>query len=162
MKKYLYLLIVALFATMSFTLTSCGDDNDEPNGGNDSKSSFTINGTAFGTNDDWAWVQNLEAQDVATFQAQLSTSNGEYPWVEMTIDTKAVKDSSKGQSLLITNAKVKYFTAQSSATIYDEEEGGSVIVQDITSSTITLKFNNYKLSDGSNTLALNGVLKFDL
>lgn len=162
MKKYLYLFFVALFATMSFSLTSCGDDDDEPNGGNDSKSTFTINGTTFGTNDDWAWVQNIEAQDVATFQAQLSTSKGEYPWVEMTIDTKAVKGSSKGQSLTITNAKVKYFTTQTSATIFDEEEGGSILVQDITSSAITLKFNNYKLSDGSNTLTLNGVLKFDL
>lgn len=162
MKKYLYLFFVALFATMSFSLTSCGDYEDEPNGGNDSKSSFTINGTAFGTNDDWAWVQNIEAQDVATFQAQLSTSKGEYPWVEMTIDTKAIKNSSKGQSLTITNAKVKYFTAQTSATIFDEEEGGSILVQDITSSAITLKFNNYKLSDGSNILTLNGTLKFDL
>ena len=53
MKKYLYLFFVALFATMSFSLTSCGDDDDEPNGGNDSKSSFTINGTAFGTNDEF-------------------------------------------------------------------------------------------------------------
>ena len=74
MKKYLYLFFVALFATMSFSLTSCGEDDDEPNGGNDSKSSFTINGTAFGTNDDWTWVQNIVAQDVATFQAQLSTN----------------------------------------------------------------------------------------
>lgn len=161
MKKHLYLFFVAVFATMSFTLTSCSDDYDEPNGNNDSKSSFTINGTAFGTNDNWAWVQNIEAQDVATFQAQLSTSKGEYPWIEMTIDTKAVSGSSKGQSLTITNAKVKYFTAQTSATIYDEEEGGSILVQDINSSVATLKFNNYKLSDGSNTLTLNGVLKFD-
>lgn len=160
MKKYLYF-FVALFATMSFTLTSCSDDDDEPNGNNGSKSSVTINGTAFGTNDDWAWVQNIEAQDVATFQAQLSTSKGEYPWIEMTIDTKAVSESSKGQSLTITNAKVKYFTTQSSATIYDEEEGGSILVQDINSSDATLKFNNYKLSEGSNTLTLNGVLKFD-
>lgn len=160
MKKYLYF-FVALFATMSLTLTSCSDDDDEPNGDNGSKSSFTINGTTFGTNNDWAWVQNIEAQDVATFQAQLSTSKGEYPWIEMTIDTKAVSESSKGQSLTITNAKVKYFTAQSSATIYDEEEGGSILVQDINSSVTTLKFNNYKLSDGSNTLTLNGVLKFD-
>ena len=29
MKKYLQLLFVALFATMSFALTSCGDDDDE-------------------------------------------------------------------------------------------------------------------------------------
>lgn len=82
--------------------------------------------------------------------------------IEMHINTKAVKESSKGQSLTITDADVKYFTAQSTATVFDEEEGGSILVQDITSSAITLKFNTYKLSDGSNTLTLNGVLKFDL
>lgn len=168
MKKYLHLLFVAIFATMSLTLVSCGDDDDEPNDPNNpnegvsTTTSFTINGTVFGTSNDWTWVQYIEAQDVATFQAQLSTSKGEYPWVEMTIDTKAVKNSSKGQSLTIQNAKVKYFTAKSAATIYDEEDGGTILVQDITSSAITLKFNNYKLSDGSNTLTLNGVLKFDL
>lgn len=34
MKKYLYLLFVALFATMSFALTSCSND-DEPSAGGD-------------------------------------------------------------------------------------------------------------------------------
>ena len=32
MAKYLKLFMVALFATMSFALTSCGDDDDEPDG----------------------------------------------------------------------------------------------------------------------------------
>lgn len=32
MKKYLYLMIVALFATMSVALTSCSSDDDEPKG----------------------------------------------------------------------------------------------------------------------------------
>ena len=32
MERYIKLLFVALFATMSFALTSCGDDNDEPYG----------------------------------------------------------------------------------------------------------------------------------
>ena len=30
MERYIKLLFVALFATMSCALTSCGDDNDEP------------------------------------------------------------------------------------------------------------------------------------
>jgi len=34
MKKYMYPLFVALFATMSVNLTSCGGDDDEPNDGN--------------------------------------------------------------------------------------------------------------------------------
>lgn len=46
MKKYLYLFFVALFATMSFSLTSCGDDEDEPNepNGGETTSTLTING----------------------------------------------------------------------------------------------------------------------
>ena len=44
MKKYLYLFFVALFATMSFSLTSCGDDDDEPNNGGETASALTING----------------------------------------------------------------------------------------------------------------------
>ena len=46
MKKYLYLFFVALFATMSFSLTSCGDD-DEPNGGDTTNSVLTINGVKY-------------------------------------------------------------------------------------------------------------------
>ena len=34
MAKYLKLFMVALFATLTFTLTSCGDDDDEPSVGN--------------------------------------------------------------------------------------------------------------------------------
>ena len=53
MAKYLKLFMVALFATMSFALTSCGDDDDGPNsggnGGNSTKGqyTFTFNGTTF-------------------------------------------------------------------------------------------------------------------
>lgn len=54
MKKYLKLLYVALFATLSLALYSCGDDKDEPSDpGNDghgtaaAQYSFTINGTRF-------------------------------------------------------------------------------------------------------------------
>lgn len=56
MKKYLYLFFVALFATMSFTLTSCGDDDDEPNGGN-TTSALTINGKKYNFNDFFSQLQ---------------------------------------------------------------------------------------------------------
>ncbi len=164
MKKYLKLLFVALFATMSLTLTSCGDDDDEPDGGNGggtASSSFTIDGIAFGTSQDWTDVQNIGAQDVALFQAQLSTSKGQYPWIEMHIDTKAVTSSSKGKKLDIKSSDVKYFTSQSNVTKYDDEAGGSIMVQDFNSSVITLRFENYKLSNGSKSIVLNGSLKFD-
>lgn len=38
MKKYLKLLMVAIFATMSFAFVACGDDDDEPDGGTGSSS----------------------------------------------------------------------------------------------------------------------------
>jgi hypothetical protein len=45
MKKYLYFLFVALFATMSFALTSCGDD--EPNDPTTGKMELTIDGQKY-------------------------------------------------------------------------------------------------------------------
>ena len=43
MKKYLNLLFVALFATMSFALVSCGDD-DEPDDPTNDTATFAYNG----------------------------------------------------------------------------------------------------------------------
>lgn len=47
MKKYFYFLFVALFATMSFALTSCGDDDDEPNDPTTGKMELTIDGQKY-------------------------------------------------------------------------------------------------------------------
>lgn len=62
MKKYLYFLFVALFATMSFALTSCGDDDDEPNDPT-TGSGLTINGVKYKTNPimDWdgSWDEGI-------------------------------------------------------------------------------------------------------
>lgn len=44
MKKYFYLFFVALLATMSFTFTSCSDDDDDLNGPNNDTATFTYNG----------------------------------------------------------------------------------------------------------------------
>lgn len=42
MKKYLNLLMVAIFATMSFAFVSCGDDDDEPDNGGTGSSAHSI------------------------------------------------------------------------------------------------------------------------
>lgn len=51
MKKYLKLLFVALFATMTLSFASCKDDKDEPDGGNNSTSfsnmTLKINGDTY-------------------------------------------------------------------------------------------------------------------
>lgn len=46
MERYIKLLFVALFATMSFALTSCGGDDDEPDA-NNSKGELTIDGKKY-------------------------------------------------------------------------------------------------------------------
>ena len=50
MKKYLRLLYIALFAMMSVSLTACGDDDDEPDGGSSNgkySCNLTIDGNKF-------------------------------------------------------------------------------------------------------------------
>ncbi len=46
MKKYLYLLFVAMFASMTFALTGCSDDDDEPTSSN-GKYELTIDGKKY-------------------------------------------------------------------------------------------------------------------
>ena len=68
MKKYLYLLFVALFATMSFSLVSCGDDDDEPN---------VKNGNIVGTwkvetmkiDNDWWQVDYVRFKENGTYES---------------------------------------------------------------------------------------------
>lgn len=47
MKKYFYLFFVAVFATMSFALTSCSDDDDEPKDPTTGTTELTINGSKY-------------------------------------------------------------------------------------------------------------------
>lgn len=47
MKKYLYLLFVAIFAIMSVALTSCGDDDNEPSAGGKYSCNLTVDGAKF-------------------------------------------------------------------------------------------------------------------
>lgn len=78
MKKYIYLLFVALFATMSFSLTSCSDDDDEPNGGNNggnTTSALTINGTKYVFNDFFTQLQK-RYDDRTMFWCQMDDSEG--------------------------------------------------------------------------------------
>ena len=44
MKKYSYLLVAMMMATLSLGLTACGDDNDEPDGGDNDYFEVTIDG----------------------------------------------------------------------------------------------------------------------
>ena len=86
MKKYLKLLFVALFATMSFAFTACGDDDDEP------QEFGSIVGTwkmeVVHISDDWWQVNyaNFEeggkyiAMDVVYFMGDYDVSVDTYRW----------------------------------------------------------------------------------
>lgn len=76
MKKYLNLFIVAIFATVSFALTSCGSDDDEPT------TSSSIVGTWESTDYPMGIKQTLQF-----------ASNGKY--IEVTVDGDEV-DVTKG------------------------------------------------------------------
>ena len=113
MKKYLYLLFVAIFATLSFSLTSCGDDDDEPNGGNGS-----VVGTwkveTMKTSDDWWQVDyfrfkengTYESVEVISFMGKIETEKDSGTWSKngdrLTIDgtTATIKELSGNKMVL--------------------------------------------------------------
>lgn len=113
MKKYLYLFFVALFATMSFSLTSCGDDDDEPNGGNGN-----IVGTwkveTMKVDNDWWQVDYVrfnengtyESVAVVSFMGEIDTEKDSGTWSKngnkLTMDGKAatIKELSGNKMVL--------------------------------------------------------------
>lgn len=104
MKTYFYLFFVALFATMSFTLTSCGDEDDEPENPNNSES-FSYNGEKLFVRDSGT-LDNVQIEDKMQCSFSLyKTSDpysGEdidiYPKVGVTLELKPfdVTTTSKG------------------------------------------------------------------
>lgn len=67
MKKYLYFLLVALFATMSFTLTSCGDDDDEPTGSEKIEIIGTWKSTTVLDEDGWTQTDYVQFKDGGSY-----------------------------------------------------------------------------------------------
>lgn len=67
MKKYLYFLLVALFATMSFALTSCGDDDDEPTGSEKIEIIGTWKSTTVLDEDGWTQTDYVQFKDGGSY-----------------------------------------------------------------------------------------------
>lgn len=102
MERYFKLFIVALFATMSFALTGCGDDDDEPNDPNDpndpnngdntsSEIAFNLNGK------DYYWVGDLwdmgSYYNPSSSWGSLSVTNEQYVIAIATAYSRKLKDS---------------------------------------------------------------------
>lgn len=170
MKKYLHLLLVALFATMSFALTSCGDDNDEPDGGN-GKASLTINGQGYkehattgasSTITDYSSVRpDLGIKIEAELYPAKSDETDFYPRAHISLEAESAT-LSKGMTLTLNDGYIEMITDVMEGDRYDEIKSGKVIVTEISGSTVTLNFDNLKVADDDDkTITINGSLKFN-
>lgn len=84
MKKYLYLFFVALFATMSVALTSCGDDDDEPSAGGKYSCNLTVNGSKFPSKTIAGEIWNHNGFDAITVWVNDATNENGYVIFEVT------------------------------------------------------------------------------
>ncbi len=167
MKKYLTLLFVALFATLSFALTSCGDDNDEPDGGS-SKASLTINGQGYkehstteatSTLTDYGTILGIKI-DAELYPAKSDETNF-YPRAHISLEAKS-ETLSKGMTLTLNDGYVEMITDVMEGDKYDEIKSGKITVSEVKGSTITLNFDNLKIADDDNkTVTINGSLVCD-
>lgn len=164
MKKYLSLLFVALFATISFALTSCGDDNDEPDGG-DSKASLSINGQGYKEHSSTG--ANSTVTDYGTslgisIKAELYPANSDeteiFPRANISLEANSVAIT-KGATLSLNDGYVEMVTDVMEGDKYDELKSGKVTVSEVKGTTVTLNFENLKLADDDNkTVTINGTL----
>lgn len=164
MKKYLSLLLVALFATMSFALISCGDDNDEPDGGN-TKATLTINGQGYKEHSTTGATSTLT--DYGTrlgikLEAELYPAKSDetdfFPRVHISIEAKS-ETLSKGMTLTLNDGYVEMITDVMEGDKYDEIKSGQITISEIKGSTVTLNFNNLKIADDDDkTVTINGSL----
>lgn len=153
---------MALFATLSFTLTSCGDD-DEPEVG--STSTLTINGDGFKENTSIGATSTYTDYGTGTgasIQAQLYPAKSDeydfFPMVNISLEAESGAIS-KGMTISLNGGYVEYITDVMEGTRYDEIKSGKITVSEVSNSSVILKFDNLKLADDNNkTLTINGTL----
>lgn len=147
MKKYFYLFFMALFATMSFALTSCSDDDDDTNVPTAGKMELTIDGKSYvftnalpGVigNDYSCLVYNSNTDNQLNFSI--------YEWDEV----------EKGTALTDENFTLTWATDE--AIIGMPISDTVVKVQSKDSKSITISFNNAKFEDmrGYESFIVNG------
>lgn len=152
---------------MSFALTSCGDDNDEPDGG-DTKASLTINGQGYKEHSSTG--ANSTVTDYGTslgisIKAELYPANSDetdfFPRVNISLAANSVTIA-KGSTLTLNDGYVEMVTDVMEGDKYDEIKSGKVTVSDVKGATVTLNFENLKLADDDNkTVTINGTLVCD-
>lgn len=160
MKKYLYLFFVALFATMSVALTSCGDDDDEPSAGGKYSCNLTVNGSKFPSKTIAGEIWNHNGFDAITVWVNDATNENGYVIFEVTnVNATDGTNVSDDCSLDVDFGELFLMGG--------EVKSGSVTVSKIDreAKTMTITFNNATFSspmgddatvNGTLTTPLNG------
>ena len=151
MKKYLYFLFVALFATMSFALTSCGDDEDEPNDPTTGKMELSIDGKKY--------VFNHPMANINDDQYFCMVSNDD---CELLFSIYGWDEVSKGTALTDENFALTWSTNRAIIGMPTSSSSAKVTSKD--SKNITISFNNAKFEDmmGIESFTVNGTITLPL
>lgn len=145
MKKYFYFLFVALFATMSFALTSCGDDDDEPNDPTTGKMELTIDGKKYAFNLPLPTVVDNNQYFCLLTSGDYQLSFMIFGWDEVSTGTALTDD----------NFELNWETIMAMPV-----SDTNVKVKEKTNKKITISFNNAKFEDarGYDSFTVNGTI----
>lgn len=146
MKKYLYFLFVAIFATMSFALTSCGDD-EEPNDPSTGKMELTIDGKKYVFTHTMANV-NGDVYSCLVYNDDNELNFSIYGWDEIV----------KGSSLTDENFTLTWDADEALIGMPVSQTSVKVTAKD--SKNVTISFNNAKFEDmmGTSSFTVNGTI----
>ena len=179
MKKYFYLFFVALFATMSFALTSCSDDDDEPNDPNNDTATFTYNGEKLYVRDsgtlDNIKIDNMMQMGFSLYKTSDPYSGEDldiYPKASVTLEIKPfdVNTTPKGTKLNIVTSRYTWIEDYSNGfqigsqntsgvEYYFKPTSGEVSFggYDSKNNTVTIKVN-LTMTNQSKSTTLNGTV----
>lgn len=146
MKKYHYFLFVAIFATMSFALTSCGDD-DEPNDPSTGKMELTIDGKKYVFTHTMANV-NGDVYSCLVYNDDNELNFSIYGWDEIV----------KGSSLTDEIFSLTWDADEAIIGMPTSQTSVKVTAKD--SKNVTISFNNAKFEDmmGTASFTVNGTI----
>ena len=163
MKKYLKILFVFLFALPMISLTACGDDDDEPNGGGSNSKGVVGELTVNGTKTYYYYIQGDNEPDLHEYDydALLWRKDGQTLSLQIYED---IFKFSKGQDLSFSVTVVAPYPYANGFFGGNGVVSGSITLTDIDSKYITLTFNNTVVKNytGSSTITLDGTIKLPI
>lgn len=159
MKKYLYLIMVALLATLPFALTSCGGDDDDE--GSSSSSYIQINGVSYEidpyiTMEGYFDTSENEGTFTVSVFEQVGSSKDCIYYIFNYTDTKqpAVGDEFSTKSLTLESV-------EDLSTLSYKSGSAKVVAVDKDKGIIKIKFDNLKMANSKYSYTFNGTAPVD-